>query len=495
MEITLNRKRLPESEVDSYVFGSYTGSGLLECNYGDKEISEIAQNFLSSYDFKGEIEDVCSFTTFLNGRLSRFIIVGLGEKEKLDIHGIRKSVNAAIKEAKKIKSKKVKFYTIGNTSKIKESDIVRIITEISILSMYKFDLYKSEKKKDSIIKIIISCAGPVSTELENSFSEGSVLGNVTVQARDLVNEPANVLTPVELAARTVKIGLESGFEVEVHDEVQIDKLGMKAYLEVARAADNKPRLIVMRYNGSPDKKSETIGLIGKGLTYDSGGLSIKTNDGMLTMKGDMGGAAAVICAISAIAKLKLKVNVVGVVAACENMISGKSYRPGDIIGSMAGKSIYIGSTDAEGRLTLADAVHYAIEKEGVDKVIDMATLTGSAIHATGYAADVVISNDDNLYSTLEKASHLSGEKVWRMPLFDEYKELLKSDIADLNNAAGKPGSITAGMFIGEFVQDKPWVHVDIAPSSWVDEDKFYFVKGGTGSGVRNLYFFVKELSK
>ena len=271
---------------------------------------------------------------------------------------------------------------------------------------------------------------------------------------------------------------------------------MHAFLEVARGSENPPRLIVMKYNGDSENKEDIIGLVGKGLTYDSGGLSIKSTAGMVTMKSDMGGAAAVIGAMSAITKLKAKANVVAVVATCENMISGKCYRPGDIINSMGGKTIEVLNTDAEGRLTLIDAVNYIIEKEHATKVVDIATLTGAVISALGITATGVVANNDFFYNRLEQASKICDEKVWRLPAFDEYKELIKSDIADLKNIGGpKAGTITAGLFIGEFVGEKPWLHLDIAGTSWSEKDSSYESKGGTGCGARLLYHLIKQLEK
>lgn len=498
MEIVLITAGESLPETDTTVMGCYQDPAALEPII-DAEGTETADEnltaLLKSNAFTGELGEAYSMTFISAGKIQRVILAGLGLREKLSLEGIRKAVNATIREAKHIKAEKIRFNLIGHSTGLAEADIARVIPEISLLTVYQFDRYKTEKKKEPLEQIALYCGKNPSAELQSAVHEGTVLGRSTVSARDLVNEPANILTPEELARRAEIIGAQSGFQVEVINEKGIEALEMRAYMEVARAAENPPRLIVLRYKGDDSAGAETLGLVGKGLTYDSGGLSIKTNDGMVTMKRDMGGAAAVIGALSAIAQLKLKINVVGVIAACENMISGKAFRPGDIIGSMAGKSIYVGSTDAEGRLTLIDAIHYAIEKEGAARIVDLATLTGAATQALGYAADVVVSNSDEMYGQLEKAALLAGEKKWRMPIFDEYRQQIKSDIADLTNSPGKPGSITAGAFIGEFVQDLPWVHIDIAPSAWVDENKDYRFKGGTGSGVRNLYFLAKGLSE
>ena len=250
----------------------------------------------------------------------------------------------------------------------------------------------------------------------------------------------------------------------------------------------------MSYTGNPDAKAKTIALVGKGLTYDSGGYCIKQPQGMVHMKNDMAGAAAVIGAFAAISTLKLKVNVLGVVAACENMISGDAYRTGDIIRTMAGKTIEVINTDAEGRLTLVDAIHYAINREHVSKIVDIATLTGAAVGALGNQITAVLTNNDSMLTKLQIASDFTGEKIWQLPAHDGYKDLIKSDIADLKNSGGPfAGAITAGLFIREFVEDIPWLHLDIAGTALKDKESGINSLGATGVGVRLLTQFLREM--
>jgi len=271
---------------------------------------------------------------------------------------------------------------------------------------------------------------------------------------------------------------------------------MESFLSVGKGSSNEPKLIVMRYMGDTDNKENILGLVGKGLTFDAGGYCLKTAGSMWTMKSDMGGAGAVIGAMSTIARKGLKKNIVAVVAACENLISGDAYRPGDIINTMNGKTIEIINTDAEGRLTLVDAVTYIIRKENVTKVVDIATLTGAVGGAIGSAATGVVTNDDEFYSLLEEASLHCDERVWRFPTFDEYKEKIKTGNADLVNSTGPvgAGAITAGLFIGEFVEDKPWLHLDIAATAFTSQtpNREYFSKGATGVGARLLYEIAKK---
>lgn len=452
----------------------------------------VIKNFRNKELFIGNNGEIFFFTKESENTIKNIILVGLGKKNEIDMEKIRISYSKVLKKIKELKVEKavIKFFEIEELCKGKT---LKAITEGIILGNYKFDKYKSGEKKETLKEIIISNIPKDKKEkLEEKLQEALVLAETTLLARNLVNEPANVIYPETLAEEAKKAGIKYGFDVEVFDEAKIKNLGMDAFLSVAKASANPPRFIVMRYFGDSENKEDILGLVGKGLTYDSGGYSLKSNDGMVTMKCDMGGSAAVIGAISAIAKQKLNTNVIAVVAACENLIAGNGYKPGDIIGSMAGKSIEVLNTDAEGRLTLVDAVHYVIDKEKATKIVDIATLTGAVLGALGNTTTGVVTNNDEFYGELIEASKLSGEKFWQLPAFDEYKELIKSDVADLKNVGGKyAGTVTAGLFIGEFVQGKPWLHLDIAGTAWADGEKNYLSKGGTGAGVRTLYYLAK----
>ncbi|MBU3189417.1 leucyl aminopeptidase [Clostridium bowmanii] len=463
----------------------------------DKEIHSKIKFMLDSEDFDCKNGQLQIINLFRNESPRNVILVGVGKKEDFTLDRLRKNIAKAVKEAAKSKSKSIDINIENLVSLMNLDEIVRTISEAAVMADYKFDQYKSDKKASTLEEFNILYAQEDHLEnISKGINEGVILGQANILTRTLVNEPANILGPIELAEAAKKAGVESGFQVEIFDEVAIKKLNMLAFLEVAKASVKPPRLIVMRYQGNPGSKEEIVGLVGKGLTYDSGGLSIKPTTGMVTMKSDMGGAAAVIGAMTAITKLKAKVNVIGVVASCENMIGGNSYRPGDIIGSMGGKTIEVINTDAEGRLTLVDAVNYIIEKEHATKVVDIATLTGAVISALGTTATGVVANNDFFFTRLEQASKICDEKVWRLPAFDEYKELIKSDVADLKNSGGRnAGSITAGLFIGEFVKDKPWLHLDIAGTSWAEKNSDYESKGGTGAGARLLYHLIKQLEK
>lgn len=440
--------------------------------------------------FKGETGEVHLGFHDLDGGFKKIILTGLGKEDELKAEGVRVAVSKAYKKVEENKASKV-VIEVSHLKVEQHDKIVPAIVESLQLSSYSFTKYKTDSKKETPITVSIN--GVDQSAIENLVKEAQTLASSTIIARNLVNEPANTIYPETLANEAVKLGNETGFEVEIMDENQIDALGMKAFQAVAMGSTRPPRLIVMRYFGNPNDAQNILGLVGKGLTYDSGGYALKPAEGMATMKCDMGGSAAVIGAMGAIAKEKLNVNVIAVVAACENMISGGAYKNGDIIGSMAGKTIEVINTDAEGRLTLVDAVHYIIEKEKVSKVVDVATLTGAALVALGTTATAVVSNDDAFHSQLEAAAKVSGEKFWRLPGFDEYKQLIKSDVADLKNSGGRlAGTITAGLFIGEFVGKTPWIHLDVAGTAFSGVESNYNPKGGTGAGVRTLYYLAKN---
>ncbi|HOC06159.1 MAG TPA: leucyl aminopeptidase [Bacillota bacterium] len=418
------------------------------------------------------------------------VLMGLGKASEFNAEKARRAAGKAFKEARKLKGAGLAIDCAGMMDKLDPRELGRALAEGVSLAAYKFDKYIADRKENPVKEVIIQGEG-----LEQGVNQGLVLAEATNLARRLTDEPANVMTPAHLAREAEEAGAKYGFSVQVRDEAGIRALGMEAFLAVAGASDNPPRLIVIRYQGDPGS-DQVLALVGKCLTYDSGGLSLKTREGMNGMKGDMAGGAAVIGAMAAIAGLKVKANVLGIVAACENMVSGKAYRVNDIVGSMAGKSIEVLSTDAEGRLTLADAVYYAVTVEKATQVLDIATLTGAALVTFGKITTAVLANDDAFYAKLQKAAELAGEGIWRLPHGDEFKELIKSDLADLRNTSKDgAGTITGGLFVGAFVKDKPWLHLDIAGTAWASSEGDYHPKGATGVGVRTMFHLANTMSK
>ncbi|MDN5304592.1 MAG: leucyl aminopeptidase [Fusobacteriaceae bacterium] len=465
---------------DSYIVFMYKNNITFENTLFYSE-GLYLKNMAEKSGFTGKKEEVFVIPFAKGNSVVQIVLVGLGKKEKVNTEIIRKSLYKGLTTLKDVESTLI----IENNP---IENVEKALVETVYFANYEFNKYKTKKsEKKEINKIDI-----IGDLDNNKIEESKIYAEAVYITRDLVNEPANVIYPETLAEKAKEYGEKYGFEVEIFEEEKIKELKMEAFLSVAQAAEKRPKFIIMRYKGN--ESSETIGLVGKGLTYDTGGLSLKPTNSMDTMKSDMGGAATVIGVMSAIARLKINKNIVAVIAACENSIAGNAYRPGDIINSMAGKTIEVLNTDAEGRLTLVDAVHYVIENEKADKVIDVATLTGAALVALGTTTTAVVTNNEELYKKLEESSIETDERVWQLPNFPEYGKLLESKIADVKNIGGRfAGTITAGMFIEKFVQKKPWIHLDIAGVAYTDSPYSYYKFGATGQPVRTLINFLKKI--
>lgn len=444
-------------------------------------------------DFKFESGVVKSFPLVHEGHRSNVVLCGVGNVGELNPDRLRTAFAASFRAAIKLNARNV-FLFPGISNPVGEVNFGHILAETALLTEYRFNKYLSTDKQHAIESVHLVLHLHNTRHINRGIMEGRIFAEATNLARSLVNEPGNVINPESLAEAAKKAALQYGFSIDVYSLDKLRRIKMEAFLAVGRGSKTEPKLILMRYHGNPDSRSKTIGLIGKGLTYDSGGYCIKTPQGMVNMKNDMAGAAAVIGTFAAIATLKLKVNVVGVIAAAENMISGEAYRAGDIIRSMAGKTIEVINTDAEGRLTLIDAIHYAINREHVDRVLDIATLTGAAVGALGNQISAVLTNNEAWLQKLMMASEFTGEKLWQLPLHEDYKELIKSEIADLKNTGGPyAGTITAALFIREFVENKPWIHLDIAGTALKDKESGINGYGATGIGVRLLTQLLREM--
>lgn len=421
--------------------------------------------------------------TILGPGKSERIFVGIGKEENLD--HLRRAIYAGTKKV--IEIKKDMVFKLATVASFAKEDVLKVLVEGVLQATYKFDKYLKKDEDERETTVFIEGA----EGLENIVEEyKNVLEGVFV-TRDLVNTPANDMYP-EVLANFAKEDLGNlGVNVKVLGKSEIEALNMEAFLQVARGSEKEPKFIIMEYLPVADEKP--IMLVGKGLTYDAGGYAIKPAGSMASMKSDMGGSAAVIGAIHAIAKNKIKKNVVGIVAACENLISGNAYKNGDIIGSMKGLTIEVGNTDAEGRLTLADALYYAATKYDGKVIVDLATLTGACIVGLGMYTTGSVSNCDENYGKIADAFEKSGELVWRWPTFEVHRESVKGTISDLlNTVPGGGGSITAGLFLENFVEERPWVHLDIAGPAFGDSQKGYLPKGATGVPVKSLYEFVKN---
>jgi leucyl aminopeptidase len=370
---------------------------------------------------------------------------------------------------------------------------VQAIAEGLTLSEFSGATYQSAANDQgqppafSVVVPDLSDTSPESpARLEGAVGRGRVLGEATNLARALANEPGNALTPREFAERTARIASEGGASTEILDEKQIEALGLGMLLGVARGSSEPPRLMVFRHNPHEVVSGPVLGLVGKGITFDSGGISIKPADGMEKMKDDMAGGAAVACAMRAISRLNAPIRVIGIVPATENMPGGRALKPGDILRSAEGKTVEVINTDAEGRLILGDALWYA-RQQGATHLVDVATLTGGIVVALGKITSGIFGTPDWWVEHVRRIGDRTGDRMWQMPLFDEYRDQLKSEIADMINSAGRVASaITAATFLREFTGGLPWAHIDIAGTAWADDAKPYMPKGPTGVAVRTL---------
>ena len=442
---------------------------------GEKTTSNLANTFAIDQDnFKGKFGETYLLPTYGEEPHRKVLVLGLGKKSELNPNRMRELSAKAIKKAMSIEAKTVAFALDGI-----EFDYSEQVTTGILIADYAFDKYKSEKKDNHVKEIYIEA---------NSRGVAKAEKIVTAMnfARNLANEPAQFATPSELAS----IACDLGLDTVVYDREECEKMGMGAFLAVGKGSSQEPKFIHMKYTCENPKKK--IAIIGKGITFDSGGLDIKPASSMLTMKDDMSGAACVLGIMSVLKEFNPQVEVHGIIAACENMPGCSAYKPGDILTAKNGKTIEVDNTDAEGRLTLADALCYACEL-GVDEVIDIATLTGACMVALGSQAAGIVGNDNNLVKTLISTAEKSGERYWELPLWEEYFDSLKSDIADMKNTGSRwGGASTAGVFLQKFVKDVKWAHIDIAGVAFLEKPQKELIKGASGAGVRTLLNYILE---
>jgi leucyl aminopeptidase len=439
-------------------------------------------------DFTGKLNRTLVIHSL--GRLTpeRLYLVGLGKREELTRDRMRQAAGTAIKAM--CGAGITSFSSVLHQATGDSHEWLQAETEGYLLGGYRFNRYKSDDDLPGDIEEVTILTGGSPTAAESIVAEAQAVCEAVLLARDLVAHPGNVATPAFLAEKAIEVSGRHGIDCRVLERDDLERNGMEALLAVAKGSCQTPRLIVMEYHGAGAKERPTV-LVGKGITFDSGGISLKPREGMEKMKDDMAGGAAVIATVVAAARLRLPVNLVGLVAAAENLPGGRAYKPGDVIKSMAGKTIEIVNTDAEGRLVLCDALHYA-QRYRPAALIDLATLTGACVVALGSFATAVMGNDERLVKTLKAAGERCSERLWELPLWDEYGELMKSDIADLKNAGGpEAGSISAGWFLKQFAGKAKWAHLDIAGTAWTDKERPYLPKGSTGVGVRLLIEFLR----
>jgi leucyl aminopeptidase len=453
----------------------------------DAAVKAAAAAVLASGEYKGGANETVLIHAPAGLKAKRLLLVGLGKQARADADRLRNAAGTAVRFAKPrgIREVVLALPEMGGAS-------ARAAVEGAFVGDFDPDTYRSDRKDQSIQSFTVAAAGADKKAAEASFAEGVIIGESQNFTRELVNEPGNKLTPTILGARAAAMAKDVGLACEVHSTEKLHELKMGAFWSVSQGSEEPPALIVMRYEPEGVKDGPVLGLVGKGITFDTGGISIKPADNMEKMKYDMAGGAAMIGAMRAIALLKPKVRVIGIVCAAENMPDGKAQKPGDVQTAMSGKTIEIINTDAEGRLVLADGLAYA-KQLGATHLIDAATLTGACVVALGMVNAGGFSNDDATWAKFDAALATSGEKFWRLPLGDEYMEMIKSEIGDIKNTGGRwGGAITAAEFLHVFAEETPWIHLDIAGVAWVEDSRPYIAKGPSGVGVRSILAWVRS---
>lgn len=418
----------------------------------------------------------------------RLLLVGLGKKKEFTPERLRQAAGNAVQA---LRSARVASFSSALHLATDLPQAVESAAVGMLLASYSFDLYKTKEKEQRFVfealTVLVGSEAEAAAQ-RPALERSGILCEGVKLARDLVSHPGNVVTPEFLAQTAREIADRNGLECRVYEQDELEQMGMNALLGVGKGAAVSPRLIVLQYRGG---KGRPVVLVGKGITFDSGGISIKPGAGMEEMKTDMAGSAAVLGTMETAARLRLPVNLVGIVPTAENLPDGNAFKPGDVLTSASGTTIEITNTDAEGRLILCDALHYGLQFKPA-AMVDLATLTGACVVALGHEASGLMGNDQRLIDALKRAGEETGERVWQMPLWEEYGEVMKSDIADLKNAGSRDGgSISAAWFLKQFVGDTRWAHLDIAGTAWTDKARPYAPKGATGVGVRLLIEFLK----
>ena len=466
----------------------------------DKALDGAITALIADKEISGKQNELAMVHTLGKLPAKRVVVLGLGKREQFNAETVRSASAVVARYLRRIGAKKAAMLTLGaGIGGLDAGASAQATTEGTMLGLYSFKQYKAkhddepdkELEELTIVESDKSRFQPLSTGVE----KGKLLAEAVAIARGLVNEPANVVNPAKMAEVATEVATAHGLDIEVLGREDMLQHGMGAFIGVSQGTVNEPKLIIIDYKGDRENPDNNIALVGKGVTFDSGGISIKSAASMWEMKGDMSGGASVIGAMHAIAAIKPKLNVFGVIPAVENMPSGTAQRPGDIVRAMNGKTIEIDNTDAEGRLILADAICYMKEIRGAKRVVDIATLTGAIVVALGHVASGVMGTSQTMVDAVLAASKVTGEKMWQLPMFDEYKRQNRSEYADVKNTGGRPaGSITAAFFISEFTDGVEWAHLDIAGTFMADRTSGHEVKGASGIPTRTLVELVEQLA-
>jgi leucyl aminopeptidase len=494
MKVDVSVKAPVAALGDALVLERYAGEEGLgaEGRRVDAALGGLLALALGDQRFEARVGEVMDVHT--GGRLGvkRILVVGLGPRRECTAEALRRAAAGVARRARDLTATSLTMPVLGARAPgLGVLARAQATAEGALLGLYRFDRYKEKRNGDRALAglTLLVATARERDAARQGLRVAELAAEATCFARDLINEPANRVTATALADAARAIARDAGLKVRILDRAACRKMGMGAFLGVNQGSVEPPRFIHLAY--VPGRARRRVALIGKGITFDSGGLDLKTPEGMERMKGDMSGAAAVLGVLKVLPHLRPTVEVHALVAATDNMPSGSATKPGDVLRAMNGKTIEVNNTDAEGRLTLADAIVYARQKVKPDEIVDIATLTGAASVALGSLCAAAMSNDAALQDRVLAAGARAGERLWPLPMIDEYREGLRSEVADLRNTGPRPGgAITAGLFIREFAGSTPWVHLDIAGAAFTDKDLPYAAKGGVGFGVRTLLEYV-----
>ncbi len=500
MNVVVRKGSIVDAPVDAIVVNLFQGVKRPGGATGavDKALGGLISELIASGEIRGKLNEFTLIHT--QGKIPprRVAVVGLGEREKFDLYRVQQVSGTAARELDKRRCRRVATIVHGaGVGGIDPPQAARMVADGAIRATFRLDTHKTKKDDDRgpfLEELIIYEVDEAKARaMRPEVRRGAIIAEAANWARWLANEPANVMTPARLASEARKMAREVGLSVSVLTEKQMAERKMNLLLAVGQGSAHPPRLIVLRYNGGR-RGDPPLAFVGKGVTFDTGGVSLKSREGMEQMKADMAGAAAVLGAMRAIAQLKPRLNVIGIAPAVENAVDGAAYRPGDVLVAANGKTVEVISTDAEGRMILADALHYAVEQKA-ERIVDVATLTGGILVTLGPVATGIMGNDQQFIDQVIAAGEAQCERMWPLPLFPEYDDLMDSEIADLKNAAGRNAhSIQGAIFLREFVGEAKWVHLDIASTDYQPENKPYLPKGETGVAVRTLVELAQRLA-
>jgi leucyl aminopeptidase len=499
MRVRPKQGRADTETADTLVLLHCEGEGLSNDDAAvlDRPLGGALRELLHSKEFEGKANEVVLFHTHGKIPAKRLILVGLGKKTDLGLDQFRQAMGHAVKRVRSTKSRAFMVTFPRLTPRDSSpSDVAQAMIEGAILGSYQFTAYRSDPPTNNeltAMTVLISHKSELG-QISEGIRRGVATAEATVFVRDLSNHPSNVMTPTRIAHEARAVAKETRISLKVLEQKDMEHLGMGALLGVAKGSHEPPKFIILQYHGAKKKDERPVVLVGKTITFDTGGISLKPSENMEHMKADMTGGAEVLATIRAAARLKLPLNLISILPVAENMPGGRAMRPGDVVKTLSGKTVEVQNTDAEGRLILSDGLAYATRFKPA-ALIDIATLTGACVVALGQFAIGMFGTDTSLKEAIRQSGLRAGERVWEMPLWEEYFEQLRSDVADMRNIGGRGGGmITAALFLSKFVGDCPWVHLDIASTDWSERERAYIPKGPTGIGTRLLIQFLIDRS-